>query len=239
MHTPVANAFKAFSPTVLPLAVLPGPLTFRTMCDHPLQDLLSAVVTCDVEQRCTLALGDAAGNIERMVRRDGKFICETDVLCDEDDVECTVNSGVEVAVKQSLQPCKTCSGALVEAAMVIYEGASTHRAPAPRTPRALTHYQVRDYCTTLSGNNATQTSQKTATRIKIKHGNGRMGVVNQMSLVMCRNTHEMIRVHTMTGDIYGHLCVVLARILRSMRVRADNGEGEARHGAIAVILCMP
>ena len=33
-----------------------------------------------------------------------------------------------------------------------------------------------------------------------------MGVVNQMSLAMCSNTHEMIPVHTMNGDVYGHLC---------------------------------
>ena len=67
------------------------------------------------------------------------------------------------------------------------EGASTHRAPAPRAPRAVARYQESDYCTTFSGNNATQTPQKAVTGINIKRGNDRMGVVNQMSSVMCRN----------------------------------------------------
>ena len=41
--------------------------------------------------------------------------------------------------------------------------------------------------TTFPGNNTPQTPRKTVTRINIKHGNDRMGIVNQMSLVMCRN----------------------------------------------------
>ena len=67
-----------------------------------------------------------------------------------------------------------------------FEGASTHRAPAPRAPHALARYQESDYCTTFSGNNATQTPQKKVTRINTKHGNDRMSVVNQMSSVMRR-----------------------------------------------------
>ena len=58
---------------------------------------------------------------------------------------------------------------------------------ARRAPRALACCQESDYCTTLSGNNAPQTPQKTVTRSNIKHGHDTMGVVNQMSSVICRN----------------------------------------------------
>ena len=77
-----------------------------------------------------------------------------------------------------------------------------------RTTRALARYQELDYCTTFSGNNAPQTPQKIVTRINIKHGNDRMGVVNQMSSVICQN-----RWCSYNERRYRHLRVVLAKIV--------------------------
>ena len=59
-----------------------------------------------------------------------------------------------------------------------------HCAPAPCAPHALARCQESDYCTAFSSNNAPQTPQKSVTRVNIKHGNDRMGVVNQMSSVI-------------------------------------------------------